>query len=48
MHNMGDSDTRPHNADAGGSSVQGPIRVAQVVGKMNGGGVEAVDRKSVV
>lgn len=42
MHNMGDSDTRSHNADAGGSSVQGPIRVAQVVGKMNGGGVEAV------
>lgn len=42
MHNMGDSDTRSHNADTGGSSVQGPIRVAQVVGKMNGGGVEAV------
>lgn len=42
MHNMGDGDTRSHNADAGGSSVQGPIRVAQVVGKMNGGGVEAV------
>ena len=42
MNNMGDSDTRSHNADAGGSSVQGPIRVAQVVGKMNGGGVEAV------
>lgn len=39
---MGDSDTRPRNTDVGRYSVQRPIRVAQVVGKMNGGGVEAV------
>ena len=42
IYNMGDSDTRPRNTDVDRYGVQRPIRVAQVVGKMNGGGVETV------
>lgn len=39
---MSDVDTHPIDKGAGGHNSQKPIRVAQIVGKMVGGGVEAV------
>lgn len=39
---MSDSGRHDYGAETGNSVQQKPIRVAQVVGKMNGGGVEAV------
>lgn len=38
---MSDVDTHPIDKGAGGHNSQKPIRVAQVVGRMMGGGVEA-------
>lgn len=42
MHTMCGSDVRHHDEGADGSRQQEPIRVAQIVGKMVGGGVESV------
>ena len=39
---MSDVDTHPIDKGVGGHNSQKPIRVAQIVGKMVGGGVEAV------
>ena len=39
---MSDVDTHPIDRGVGGHNSQKPIRVAQIVGKMVGGGVEAV------
>ena len=41
IRNMSDVDTHPIDKGAGGHNSQKPIRVAQVVGRMMGGGVEA-------
>lgn len=42
MFVMSDSDGHSYGVDTSNGGQQKPIRVAQVVGKMNGGGVEAV------
>lgn len=42
MFGMSDSDGHSYDVDTNNGGQQKPIRVAQIVGKMNGGGVEAV------